>query len=106
MFPALMLGIFLIPSGLMAQAPPPTAGCRLQLRVWLSPEVSDPRSPGFLSSLANRPGYSLTWLGGSPDDMSVTLELMGPGAIYRCREEVTRMRRDARVLSIEVAEHG
>jgi hypothetical protein len=80
----------------------PRPACRLRLQVWLDPDVPDPRNEGFLSSLANRPGYALTWLGASQDDKSVTLELSGPGPSYQCRRELDFIRRDARVLTVKV----
>jgi hypothetical protein len=80
----------------------PEPVCRLRLQVWLTPDVPDPRNAGFLSSLANQSGYALTWLAASQDDMSVTLELSGPGPSYRCRREVEFVRRDGRVLAIKV----
>jgi len=78
------------------------AGCHVKLRVHLSPEVLKPRDPGFLSSLTSAPGYLLTWIGASRADMAVNLELSGPGPGYLCREEIERIRRDARVLDVKV----
>ena len=83
-------------------APSGVPACRLRLQVWLSGDVPDPRDPGFLSSLANQPGYVLRWVTASSDDMSVTLELTGPGPDYLCREEVEKVRRDGRVLELRV----
>lgn len=99
-----LIGVWMFAVAQLAHADSvrPAVTCRAQLQVWLSPEVDDPRSPGFLSSLANTPGYVLTWLGASDADMSVSLELSGPGPSYLCREEVERLRRDARVLDIKV----
>ena len=85
-----------------AQSDPQAAVCRLRVQVWLTPDVPDSRSSGFLSSLAGRPGYSLTWVSESQQDMSVTLELSGPGPEYRCRREIERVRRDARVIDLKV----
>lgn len=79
--------------------------CHLKLVVQFSPEVPNPRSPGFLSSLEEQPGFRLVWKGGSNASASQTLELSGPGPEYRCEREVARMRNDARVISIQVAGH-
>jgi len=85
-----------------AEAPQRTHECRLLLEVSLEPGVPDERDAGFLSSLANRPGYVLTWLGESRENMTVTMELSGPGPEYLCYEEVEIVGRDARVLGIKV----
>ncbi len=77
--------------------------CHLKLNVRFSPEVPDPRNPGFLSSFEGQPGFRLIWKGGSNSNMSQTLELIGPGPEYRCMREVDRMRNDARVIDIRVA---
>lgn len=76
--------------------------CEAVLSVVLSPEVPNPRDPGFLSSLAGKPGYSLVWLGSSPASFTQRLQLTGPGPDYRCRREIRRMRADARVQRIRV----
>ena len=85
--------------GALAQSVKP---CHLTLSVRFSPEVPDPRSPGFLSSFEGQPGFRLIWKGGSNSNMSQTLELIGPGPEYRCMREVDRMRKDARVIDIRV----
>lgn len=83
----------------------PVKPCHLKLIVQFSPEVPNPRAPGFLSSLEERPGFHLVWQNGTNASPSQTLELSGPGPEYRCTREVKRMRSDARVISIQVAGH-
>ena len=82
----------------------PVAPCDMRLRVELTPDVPDPRDPGFVSSLlGNHPEYRLTLLRQDPDNSSViALDLTGPGPGAGCREVVTSMRKDARVTSVEV----
>jgi hypothetical protein len=91
-------------SGLCAADPPPSARCALRLQVQLSPDVPDPRDPGFLSSLASNPGYTLTWV--SASGFSVVLELAGPGTDYLCHDEVAQIRKDSRVLQLTVLPAG
>jgi hypothetical protein len=79
----------------------PPAPCDMRLSVGLTPDVPDPRDAGFLSSLlGNHPGYQLTLQ--RQDQDSVVLDLTGPGPAYLCRQVVDSMRRDARVLSVDV----
>jgi hypothetical protein len=79
----------------------PPAPCDLHLNVALTPDVPDPRDEGFLSSLLdNHPGYQLTFQ--RQQQGSVVLDLTGPGPAYICRKVVDTMRRDARVLSVDV----
>ncbi len=76
--------------------------CEMRLGVVLTPDVPDPRDPGFLSSLlSNHPGYRLTLLEQDPGS-SLVLDLLGPGPEYQCRNVIETMRRDARVLSVDV----
>jgi hypothetical protein len=78
--------------------------CDLQLRVELSPDVPNPLDAAFLSSLlGNHAGYRLTRDWQEPESVYLfTLDLTGPGPQTGCREVVDSMRRDARVVSIEV----
>jgi hypothetical protein len=77
------------------------APCDMHLNVGLTPDVPDPRDEGFLSSLlGNHPGYQLTFQ--HQDQDSVVLDLTGPGPAYICRKVVDSMRRDARVLSVDI----
>lgn len=96
-------GAVLLSSQLVNGDPPPSgSGCRVRIDVQISPEVPDPSSPGFLSSLLDWPGYTLTWVGTSPEDMGSILELTGPGPSEACREEVKRIGQDARILELKV----
>jgi hypothetical protein len=80
------------------------APCDMRLRVELTPDVPDPRDPGFVSSLlGNHPDYQLTLLRLDPEDASViTLDLTGPGPVAGCGEVVSSMRKDARVISVHL----
>ncbi len=80
------------------------APCDLVVRVEVTPDVPNPADTGFLSSLlGNHPDYRLTlerrdFYHGSV----VILDLTGPGPTYSCRQVLGRMRRDARVFSVDV----
>ena len=76
--------------------------CDVRLAVRLTPDVPDPRSSSFLSSLVGDPAYRLIWRGHRDDQMTEELELMGPGPDYRCHSIVDSMRKDARVQSIRI----
>ena len=79
----------------------PPSPCDVHLSVALTPDVPDVRDAGFLSSLlGNHPGYQLTFQ--RQDQDSVVLDLTGPGPAYFCGKVVDTMRRDARVLSVDV----
>lgn len=78
------------------------APCSVRLQVQLSPEVPSARDPGFLSSLAGSPGYRLVWVRALKEQMSVLLELTGPGPAYRCEQEAARIAHDARVINLRV----
>jgi hypothetical protein len=96
----LLVGVVLA-SGTAAATSPITCERRLTLEV--SPDVPDPRDIGFLSSLlSNEVGYQLVFRG-RIDDTNIVVELIGPGPAYRCREAIQAMRRDARVVSIQVS---
>lgn len=90
-------------AGSTAQAAP-VSPCDMRLRVELTPDVPDPRDAGFVSSLlGNHPYYRLTPQEQDPDNSSViALDLTGPGPEAGCHEVVNSMRKDARVLSVEV----
>jgi hypothetical protein len=78
------------------------AECDMRLSVELTPDVPNPRDEGFLSSLLNNhPGYQLS-LQRQGDGSLIVLDLTGPGPEYRCENVVETMRRDARVLSIDL----
>jgi len=82
----------------------PVAPCDLRLRVELTPDVPYPRDAGFVSSLlGNHLEYQLTLLRQDPENYSViTFNLTGPGPVAGCRDVVSSLRKDARVLSVEV----
>ena len=92
----------IVSSGTAAGALP--AACDLRLLVELTPDVPDPRKGDFLSSLlGNHFEYRLTFQKQSDDSVFV-LELTGPGPTYACQSVVDDMRRDGRVLSIELSD--
>jgi hypothetical protein len=75
------------------------APCDLELTVALTPDVPDPRDPGFLSSLlSNHPAYQLV-LREQRDGSVIAVELIGPQS--GCRDVIETMRRDGRVLSVD-----
>ena len=82
----------------------PIASCDLRLRVALAPDVPNASDAGFVSSLqSSHPDYQLVvqvqdiW-----DSSVIVLNLRGPGPEAGCREVVKSMRKDARVVSVEV----
>jgi hypothetical protein len=87
----------------IAQAAP-ISPCDLRLRVALTPDVPNASNAGFISSLlSNHLDYQLVLQGQDRGDSSViVLNLTGPGPEAGCREVVNSMRRDARVVSVEV----
>jgi hypothetical protein len=80
----------------------PVPSCTMHLSVLLTPDVPNPFDRGFLSSLiGNHPHYQL--IARSPDNGSnLDVLLNGPGPNYRCQMVIDAMRKDARVLSIDV----
>ena len=99
---AAVMSVAVLGSNTATAAPP--APCDIRLIVELMPEVPDPRDTGFLSSLlSNHPGYRLT-LRRQDDDTVIVLDLTGPGPDYRCQSVVEAMRRDGRVLSVQLYE--
>ena len=84
-----------------ARAEPPPALCSRHLSVELTPDVPNPRDLTFLSSLLTMPGYQLAWRGQNGNVIEV--ELSGPGPEDQCRVVIAAMRKDSRVLSINVA---
>jgi len=97
------LEVLVLGAGSAAQAAPYPL-CDLRLRVELVPDVPNFREAGLLSSLlSNHPDYRLTLQQQYPESASLfTLDLTGPGPEAGCREVVDSMRKDARVVSIEV----
>ena len=80
----------------------PVPSCTMRLSVLLTPDVPNPFARGFLSSLiGNHPHYQL--IARLPDNGSaLDVALNGPGPSYRCQIVIDAMRKDARVLSIDV----
>ena len=78
------------------------AVCNLRLSVELTPDVPNPVDSGFLSSLlSNQASYRLTLQGWRPGSI-IVIDLTGSGPDSRCQDVVEAMRRDGRVLSIQV----
>lgn len=78
------------------------AACDMRLSVELTPDVPNPLDSGFLGSLlSNQVSYRLT-LRQQRTGSVIVLELTGPGPDYRCRNVVEAMRKDGRVLSIQL----
>jgi len=77
------------------------AQCDLHLIVHLTPDVPDPAASGFLSSLLTDPNFRLALLG-KVGDRDVAMELSGPGSAENCAHVIDGMRRDARIVSIEI----
>jgi len=78
------------------------AVCNMRLSVELTPDVPNPVDLGFLSSLlSNQAGYRLTLQGWRPGSV-IVIELTGSGPDSRCQDVVEAMRKDGRVLSIQV----
>jgi hypothetical protein len=75
----------------------------MRLNVKLTPDVPDPRDVGFLSSLlSNDAGYGLA-LQRQDSGSVILVDLSGPGPAYNCRQVLKTMRKDGRVLSVDVA---
>ena len=92
--------IFVAPSDMVQAASSDT--CSVRLGVVLMPDVPNPLDEGFLSSLlSNHPGFQLT-LQRLDGGAILVLELSGPGPEYSCMNVIETMRRDARVLSVDV----
>jgi len=96
---AVTLMVILGCSSAIAQVP---ASCALRLSVKLTPDVPSSRDTGFLSSLlGNQSGYQLT-LQRQRSDFDIDLELTGPGPDYLCQSVVDAIRRDGRVVFVQV----
>ena len=86
----------------VADSPVAPPMCALRLTVQVTPDIENPSSGGFLSSLlGDHPSYRLFLLR-RIDDTHVEVQLQGPGPAPRCRHVVDNMRNDSRVLSIGV----
>jgi hypothetical protein len=92
--------------GAKTVAAEPPRPCDVRLSVELTPDVPNPRDLGFLSSLlSNHPGYELT-LRLESNNSVIVLELTGPGPDDRCRNVIETMRRDGRVLTVDVQQES
>lgn len=80
------------------------APCEMRLRVELGPEVRHPADAGVVSSLIrSHSAYRLTLRQQDLYDSSVIIvDLMGPAPEAGCREVVDAMRKDPRVVSVEM----
>jgi hypothetical protein len=77
--------------------------CSLRLSVEVTPDVPNPGSSGFISSLlGNHTDYQL-YLLSVVDDTHVILQLQGPGPAERCQAIVDSMSDDGRVQSISTS---
>jgi hypothetical protein len=96
---AVTLMAILAGNSAIAQMP---GSCDLRLSVKLTPDVPNSRDTGFLSSLlGNQSGYQLT-LQRQRGDSDIDLELTGPGPDYLCQSVVDAIRRDGRVVFVQV----
>lgn len=84
-----------------ADAPMTAPQCAMRLSVEVTPDVSNPADPGFISSLlGDNVGYQL-FLVQRVDDTHVNLQLQGPGEKSNCQAVVKSMREDGRISSIQ-----
>ena len=86
-------------------ADPPVAPpqCSMRLSVEVTPDVPNPGSGAFISSLlGNHTDYQL-YLVRVVDDTHVNLRLQGPGPDERCQAVVDSMQDDGRVASIDTS---
>jgi hypothetical protein len=96
---AALLVVTLI-GGDIATAEVPGRPCVVELSVELTPDVPNPRDPGFLSSLlSNQPGYHLTLRRVSSETV-IVVDLSGLGPADRCQNVIETMRKDGRVLAV------
>jgi len=87
-----------------AAAAPPPAPCDMRVRVELTPDMPQPLDEGFVSSLLSKhSAFRLTLRQQDAYNPSVIgVDLAGPGPEAACREVVSSMRKDARVVSVDV----
>lgn len=98
-------GVFALLMACMVNADDPVAPptCSLRLSVEVTPDVPNPGSSGFISSLlGNHVGYQL-YLLRVVDDTHVVLQLQGPGPAERCQAIADSMSDDGRVQSISTS---
>jgi hypothetical protein len=107
---AALIGLLELPaltapaSAARAATPVPAVQCDMRLRIELTPDVPNPRFPGFLNSLLrDHPGYWLTVQDQNLENASVVVvDLTGPGPEERCRQVVEAIRQDRQVWSVAV----
>jgi hypothetical protein len=97
---AVFLAASLLAGAVRADPPAPPAVCSRHLAVELTPDVPNPRDLTFLSSLVTMPGYQLVWRG--QDGTLIEVDLSGPGPEDQCRAVIAALRKDSRVLSVNV----
>jgi hypothetical protein len=80
------------------------APCDMRVRVELTPDTPQPPDAAFVSSLlSEHSAFRLTLRQQDLANPSViALDLRGPGPDAACREVVNSMRKDARIVSVEV----
>jgi hypothetical protein len=93
---ALLTTALLLPSLAAAQV----SKCTLQLNVQVTPDVENPRDPGFLSTLAGNPAYSLIFVRTSDEGDAEVLQLSGPPGT--CHSQVEIMKMNSHIINIEV----
>ncbi len=99
LFGAALLAEVFIGTPASAASPPP---CISRLVVELTPDIPNPRDPEFLSSLlGNNPAYLLTWVR-RYDGFAIILDLTGPGPREQCDAVIDTMRRDGRIVSVDL----
>jgi hypothetical protein len=97
---AVFLAQALIGGTVWADPAPPSPVCSRHLSLQLTPDVPNPRDLSFLSSLVTTPGYQLVWRGQA--DGTIEVELSGPGPEDQCRAVIAAIRKDGRVLAVNV----
>jgi hypothetical protein len=78
----------------------PQESCNLRLAVELTPDVPNPRDPGFLGSLLADPVFHLTWVRNT--DSGIVVDLGGPGPSYRCKSALRQLKRNTHVLDVKI----
>jgi hypothetical protein len=76
--------------------------CSVHFTAELTPDVPNPRDPGFVSSLLGDHGGYRLFLRHVIDDTHLDMLLVGPGPKRNCRDVVESMRKDSRIQSISV----
>jgi hypothetical protein len=74
--------------------------CTLRLNVHVTPDVENPRDPGFLSTLVGNPAYSLVFISTSDEPDVQVMQLSGPPGT--CSKEVEFMKQNSHIVNIEV----